>query len=366
MFVETRASAELLKCSRDKNNTPITVVGSFGVGKTFITRHVSLILRNDNFRILPVSTVAEIRELDDEDIPTIFVVDDFCGTTSLSVEQRTREINKWRKMPDVFLGSKSKLIVCCTSMIYQHYSFKSLSYFRSCVIDMNASDLALNNCELRAIAEKHTVIDDKLVKKYSRECIFFPFLCKQFSNSLKKEEKVSDDACHESNFCLNANAVYENELKLFNTHDKAKYTALALIVQLNNYLKEGYFVETSKDYRSVSDKINLTWKACEFYQTCALADIEEELKSMIGSYIIVSTDARNNKVYSAKNPEVYRVLVAYYKKELPRYFRGSFPSHTNYSKLTPTLFSWLMVAIGILVVLYSVFIEMKAARHKWG
>lgn len=375
IFVKTRASSLLLNRSRDRHIQSITVVGSFGVGKTFTTRHVALTLKHEGYRILPVSKLAEIKELDDKDIATVFIVDDFCGKGS--VEKRSRDINVWRNMPDNLVGSESKIIVCCTLMVFQHVSFsKGLSYFRSCVINMNSSDLALNEPELHSIAKMHTDIDDRLIKKYSREFSFFPFLCNCCSIFSTNNINVPKYKCHEAIF-KNANEVYTFQLQTFCIKEKTKFTALALIVQLNNFVKEGCFTKTSKDYRSVLDKINITLKACEFYKTCAFSDIEEELKSMVGSFIIVSTDARNNTVYSAKTPEIYRVLVAYYKKELPGYFSGSFPSHKNYSKLhsvltyvhnqvniltdlTPILFSWLMIAIWIWVALWSVYNEIKA------
>ncbi|CAG2245088.1 unnamed protein product [Mytilus edulis] len=177
-FVNTRSSDLLLKYSRDKHVKSITVVGSFGVGKTFITRHVALALKQKGYRILPVSTVAEIIELDDERIRTLFIVDDFCGTSSF--KKRMCDIKMWKKMPEDFLNRRSKIVVCCTSMIYQHFSFNCLSYFQSCVIDLNATELSLNNNELRAIAIQITKMNDKLIKKYSCKYSFFPLLCKKF------------------------------------------------------------------------------------------------------------------------------------------------------------------------------------------
>ncbi|CAG2227725.1 unnamed protein product [Mytilus edulis] len=86
MFVETRSSDLLLKHSLDRNIKSITVVGGFGIGKTCTTRHIALLLRQQGYRVLPVSTYAEIKNLDDEDIPTLFIVDDFCGSITSSVQ----------------------------------------------------------------------------------------------------------------------------------------------------------------------------------------------------------------------------------------------------------------------------------------
>lgn len=376
MFVETRASTQLLKRLRKRHIKTITVVGSFGVGKTCTTRHMALLLRLEGYRILPVSTPAEIKDLDDEDFPTVFIVDDFCGRGYL--KQRARDIKLWRKMSEDSVGSNSKIIVCCMSMIYQHSAFKCLTFFRTCVIDLNLSGLSLDYSELRSIAKMHADIDGNLIKKHSKKYSFFPFLCKLCQMLSEQEKEIPQAVCHEA-ILNNANIVYRSQIDFFHREDNAKYTALAMVIQLNNYVKEGYFKTTSKDYIPVSNKINRTLQACEFDNKNALSEIMEELKSMIGSYIIVSVDSRNEIVYSAKNVDVYEDLVSYFKKKLPDYFIGAFPSHKNYSKfhsvltyvhnrvniLTPILFSWLMFVIGIWVVLYSVFTEIKAAKHKW-
>lgn len=319
IFVETRSSDLLLKHSLDRNIKSITVVGGFGIGKTCTTRHIALLLRQQGYRVLPVSTYAEIKNLDDEDIPTLFIVDDFCGSITSSVQKRTRDIKVWKKMTEDLLGSKSKIIVCCSSTVYQHYSFACLSYFRSCVIHMNSSDLALNYYELSSIAKMNADMDDNLIKKYSKEFYFFPLLCRLCSMLFVHANKTPKIMCHEA-ILIHANEVYSFQLDTFRKMDKAKYTALALIVRLGNNVKEGYFIETSEDYMSGLSELNKTLHACKFDKNTKLSDIKEELKSMVGSFIAVSTDSRNNVIYSANNLDVFGVLETYFKREVPNIF----------------------------------------------
>ncbi|XP_063410223.1 uncharacterized protein LOC134693371 [Mytilus trossulus] len=342
MFVETKASTSLLAALRNGQKS-ITVVGSFCVGKTFTTRHVALILRREGYKIHPVSSLDELKKLCVKGHRTLFIVDEFC---SGSIIKRGIDIKMWEKMSDDLLGSQSKIVACCSLMLYQHSSFKNarLSFFRSFVLNMNSS-YALTSDELHCVAKRHTDIDDTLIQKYSSEFPFFPFhysKCSLFSKTYKEGKHISKFICHDALF-INAMVVYKFQLDTFYTDDKLKYTALALIVQMNNYVEEECFRESRTGKNSVLHQVNTISDSCKFDKKNkdnksiqlfkSLSDIECELKSMIGSFVIVMTDSKNSLVYSAKNLSVYEMLATYFKEELPEHFSGKFPVHKKCKKL---------------------------------
>ncbi|XP_071152248.1 uncharacterized protein [Mytilus edulis] len=85
MFVNTRASDYVMERLQDKSC--LTLTAPSGVGKSFIARHTSLLLKKEGYTIIPVYSPTDIRDYYQPDKQTVFIVDDICGNFTANQQQ---------------------------------------------------------------------------------------------------------------------------------------------------------------------------------------------------------------------------------------------------------------------------------------
>lgn len=76
MFVSTTASDFVIKCLQ--NNSCVTLTAPSGVSKSLISRHTTLVLQNEGYKIIPVYSPTDMRDYYQPDLKSVFVVDDIC------------------------------------------------------------------------------------------------------------------------------------------------------------------------------------------------------------------------------------------------------------------------------------------------
>lgn len=356
-FIETKASKELLRLLKMKKTMSVTVVGSLGVGKTSTTRHVALKLRGMGYSVLPVSSLSDIKQLYNEKI--LFIIDDFCGKSVV----KENDVKMWLKLSRDFLGKESKVVVCCSLMVFKHSSLKSLTFFYEFECNMN-TDFQITKRELTTIAVQNNM-DKRLIDEFWNSCPFFPLLCRKYS-ILKKVKKDAGLCTTDQLMSEIVKPVLKSELDIFFKEDKGKYTALALIVQCNNYVKREYFENnvTSATDVLMRDDVDETITACGFENGIARFEIDRALNLMEGTFIVTDDIA-----YSTINELVFDFLVAYFKKQIPLYFNGTYKSRKDYSKLRSVLHyidvhlvreyektfcELILLCIGVMIIIYTV------------
>lgn len=358
-FIETKASKELLRLLKTKETTSVTVVGSLGVGKTFTTRHVALQLKEMGYRVLPVSSLSDIMNLYDDKI--LFIIDDFCGKSVV----KENDVKMWLKLSRDFLGRGSKIVVCCSLVVFRHPSFKSLTFFYERECNMN-KDFKVTKDELTTIAKQNNM-DTGLIYDFWNSCPCFPLLCREYSKS-EKVKKAAGVLTGDQVMSEIVKRVLKSELDTYFKEDKGKYTALALIVQCENEAKRKYFTVDAAYATDVliRDNVDETITACGFENCLSRLEIERALNLMEGTFII-----KDHIAYSTINKLFFDPLVSYFKKQIPLYFHGTYISRKDYSKLRlflnyidnylvqkykNTVCTLIMLCIGVMVIIYIVCI----------
>lgn len=304
---------------------------------------------------MPVSSRIEIDNLYDEKI--LYIIDDFCGKSVV----KENDVEMWLKLSRNFLGRGSKIVVCCSLMVFRHPSFKSLTFFHDCECNMN-EEFKLTKSELTSIAQQNNMANG-LIDDLWNSCPFFPLLCRKYSESeiVKKAAGVltGDQVISEI-----VKPILKFELDTFFKEDKGKYAALALIVQCENYVKRESFTVDAAYATDVLiiDNIDETITACGFENDFSHLDIARALSVMEGTFVVSDDIA-----YSTISKLFFDFLVTYFKKQNPLYFNGTYKSKKDYSKLSSflhyidvhfvkkymkTVCTFISLFIGIMIIMY--------------
>lgn len=241
-FIKTRASEYVMDCIL--KHSCVSVIGSSGVGKTFLVQHVALEMKKNDYRIVKVNSPKEIETHYISERKTLFVVDDMCGNFTAS----KTKLNDWKTMiPNInvlFKTNSCKLLLTCRLQVFQDEGFEHSNFevFKNCICNLNNDKLCLTTFEKQELAKQYfkgTTVDIEHLFQYD----FFPFLCQYYVRNKDK-----------SNFCLKTFlsdpfAPFEtniNNLFVDDQESKYKFCALLLLVLCNNHIESRY-LEGEKD-----------------------------------------------------------------------------------------------------------------------
>lgn len=295
-YVPTNASKYVI--SRLKDENCVTVVGSPGVGKTAVTRHVALQMEGMGYTVIPITVPTDIRNFYRPGRQTVFVIDDMCGNFTANKQM----IDNWKQLlgvVDHIVLDHCKIIVSCRSQVYKDNKFSALAQFRSCECNLISNDLLLSKDERIQIAKAHlgkhgNDIPEAMLLQYD----FFPLLCFLYSRQENTDIKK---------FFNNTFVVYEKELcSLWNEGEigQCKICGLALCVIYNNELNEKYLTNMEPGIRVVIDDV---CEACGINSGTSGIKIKEELDTLVGTYL-----KKENNVYTTIHDKLFDFLVYFY------------------------------------------------------
>ncbi|XP_076080659.1 uncharacterized protein LOC143051648 [Mytilus galloprovincialis] len=303
MCVTTRASEYVLECLQD--NSCLTLIAPSGVGKTFIARHIALVLQKEGYRIIPVRKPDNISDYYQPGKQTVFIVDDMCGNFTANQQQ----IENWQQMLPVIntvIADKCcKIIVSCRLQVYRDDKFNILEPFKSCECNLMSDKLCLTAEEKDSMASIY--IDSSLdnIDKLSQKSEFFPLLC-----SLYLWEKHGDV----KEFFKNPFFVYQNELdSLSRQGDEGNYKlcSLALLVLFNNQLPYKWIQGTvTREQRHI---IKTTCDACGLNRGTSKAKLKEALLTLEGTFVHKQNGIH---VYRTVHDKLFDFLAHYFGKKM--------------------------------------------------
>lgn len=302
-FVETTASNYVMRCLLD--NQCVSVVGSPGVGKTYLVQHIALIMQQMGYTIVCANEPKDIKDSYKLNRKTLFVVDDMCGNFTANTER----LDDWKKsMKDITAildNDSNKLILTCRIQVFHDEGFKhsNLQLFKTCVCNLADQKLALTLYEKDKISEKYFeyTLRRKLTVLYQYES--FPLLCKLYVKN-KNNHKFSL-----KNFLKNPFQWYETELNdLFvDCKDgKHKFSALLLLVVCNNHLEKKLLANKNDRIKQILEKI---FEECDTEQITAKRLIPV-LDTLIGTFVSIEND-----IYHTIHDKLFDFLAYYFGKE---------------------------------------------------
>ncbi|XP_063395896.1 uncharacterized protein LOC134680683 [Mytilus trossulus] len=294
-FISTRGSEHVRNCAQDNNC--VTITGSAGVGKSFISRHVALNLQENGYIIIPVMEPTQIINYYQPGRNTVFVVDDICGKFTASQQQ----IEKWQQLLPVIktiLEDKCcKIIVTCRLQVFKDRQFGVLSrLFKSCVCNLISDELRLTRSEKTKMAEsyfgKHmNELDLTEVSEQS-----FPLLC----SLCHMKPKMDVYKFFKSPF-----EVYKDELDILYCSGLMKICSLVMIVLYNNKLDGELFSgDITDEQRNLLDD---TFEACLLERGTSKMKLKSAIDTLVGSYI-----SEENNVYRSLHDRLFDFFAHYF------------------------------------------------------
>ncbi|CAC5399270.1 unnamed protein product [Mytilus coruscus] len=300
-FVETTASNHVMRCLLD--NKCVSVVGSSGVGKTFLVQHVALKMQQMGYTIICANEPNDIKENYKLSRKTLFVVDDMCGNFTANTER----LDEWKKsMKDItaILDHDShKLILTCRIQVFHDEGFKHsrLQLFQTCVCNLADKKLALTLHEKDKISEKYfeDTLRSKLTVLYQYD--FFPLLCKLY---VKNKDKPKFSL---KNFLKNPFEWYETELNdlFFDCKEgKHKIVALLFLVICDNQLEKKWLAGKDDRVQEILDDI---LEVCDIIERLTGKRVISELNTLMGTFVSIEKD-----VYHAIHDKLFDFLAYYF------------------------------------------------------
>ncbi|XP_063448244.1 uncharacterized protein LOC134727786 [Mytilus trossulus] len=95
-FVSTEAEKHVMQ--KVLTQSSVTLVGNSGTGKTFLSKHIALIMKKHGYTVIPCSKPEDIGKWFKHGRKTLFVFDDVCGRYTLNQQIYT----DWKQRLDQY------------------------------------------------------------------------------------------------------------------------------------------------------------------------------------------------------------------------------------------------------------------------
>ncbi|VDI42860.1 uncharacterized protein MGAL_10B023497 [Mytilus galloprovincialis] len=306
-FVSIEAEKEVIKTISTESCT--IIIGNSGTGKSFLTRHVALKMMKQGYIVIPCDNPGDIRQWFKPERKTLFVFDDVCGRYTLNQQIFTDWKQRHDHIKSLLKDKCCKIMATCRLEVYKEEQFNSLSFFKTCTVDLSSQALKLNSAEKFALAEVYFKNNADKVKELSEEYDFFPLLC-----SLYYKQKLQEHI-DINNFFSNPFDIFANELKdMYREGDagKMKYCSLVLCVMFNNTLREEYF--STKDKKSglvIEDLL----AECELNKGTSIARLRKSLETLEGTYVV-----KEDCTYKIIHDKLFDFLAKYFGEKMLQLF----------------------------------------------
>lgn len=240
----------------------VTVIGSFGQGKSSLIQHVSLRLRDEEgYTIIPCRNPFEIKTWYEKEKYQIFIVDDVYGERCL-MPSKVEDWQDYAKFLEMILKQgMAKIIASSRPHILSDAKSKFSNDVFQYVIDLK--NIPLTNKQKQEMLKMHirqlskSEIDSILKLSDADIGQHFPLLCALCSNSiLSKPLGVF-------HFFCNRRRIHQDFLNNLKKHDKNAFKTILIFVLLNGkvsqkeYLKEKRFQKQEVKLTALTNFISI-------------------------------------------------------------------------------------------------------------
>ncbi|VDI56400.1 death-associated protein kinase [Mytilus galloprovincialis] len=279
-FVSTEAEKHVMQ--KVLIQSSITLVGNSGTGKSFLSKHIALIMKKHGYTVIPCSKPEDIVKWFKHGRKTLFVFDDVCGRYTLNQQIYT----DWKQRLDhinLFSEDKCcKIISTCRLEVYKDELFSNLSIFKMCNIDLSSKEFKLSAAEKFALAEVYFKENTDEVKELSENYDFFPLLCSLYhKQNLQKNVSVTS-------FFSNPFEVFKDQLEqMYGESDADKK-----VEQYTRILEE-----------------------CELNKGTSIKSLKKSLETLEGTYVV-----KEDSTYKIIHDKLFDFLAKYFGEKMLHIF----------------------------------------------
>lgn len=135
----------------------VTFVGVPGSGKTATVRHIALILKKENYDILPIRDKRDIQSYCDPYKPQVFVIDDVLGIYKFD-SRELDALNQYQDMVTNPVMRKTKYLMTCRETVFRHETVSNIFLTRNeNVIFLHSEENALNDQDKCGLLETYHI-----------------------------------------------------------------------------------------------------------------------------------------------------------------------------------------------------------------
>ncbi|XP_052103264.1 uncharacterized protein LOC127736720 [Mytilus californianus] len=306
-FVSTEAEKHVMQ--KVLTQSSVTLVGNSGTGKSFLSKHIALIMKKQGYTVIPCSKPEDIGKWFKHGRKTLFVFDDVCGRYTLNQQIYT----DWKQRLDHIISLLEdkccKIISTCRLEVYKDEVFSNLSIFKMCNIDLSSQEFKLSAAEKFALAEVYFRENTDEVKEWSDKYDCFPLLCSLYhKQNLQKNVSITS-------FFSNPFEVFKDQVvQMYGESDagKMQFCSLVLCVMFNNTLTEENF--SSKD-RKIGAVIEDLLEECELNKGTSIKRLKKSLETLEGTYVV-----KEDNKYKIIHDKLFDFLAKYFGEKMMQIF----------------------------------------------
>ncbi|XP_076108268.1 uncharacterized protein LOC143076403 [Mytilus galloprovincialis] len=308
-FVSTEAEKHVMQ--KVLAQSSVTLVGNSGTGKSFLSKHIALIMQKHGYTVIPCSKPEDIGKWFKHGRKTLFVFDDVCGRYTLNQQIYT----DWKQRLDHIISLLEdkccKIISTCRLEVYKDELFSHLSIFKMCNVDLSSQEFRLSAAEKYALAEVYFKENTDEVKKLSEKYDFFPLLCSLYHRqNLQKNVSITS-------FFSNPFEVFEDQVvQMYRESDagKMQYCSLVLCVMFNNSLTEENFSPKDKKIGAIIEDLT---EECELNKGTSIKRLKKSLETLEGTYVFKDDSTCTYKIIHDK---LFDFLAKYFGEKMIQIF----------------------------------------------
>ncbi|XP_076105809.1 uncharacterized protein LOC143074147 [Mytilus galloprovincialis] len=306
-FVSTEAEKHVMQ--KVLTQSSVTLVGNSGTGKSFLSKHIALMMKKYGYTVIPCSKPKDIEKWFKHGRKTLFVFDDVCGRYTLNQQIYTDWKQRLDHIISLLKDKCCKIISTCRLEVYKDKLFSNLSIFKMCNIDLSSEEFKLSATEKLALAEVYFKENTDEVKELSEKYDFFPLLCSLYhKQNLKKNVSVTS-------FFSNPFEVFKDQLvQMYEESDagKMQYCSLVLCVMFNNKLKEENLSPKDKKIGAVIDDLT---EECELNKGTSIKRLKKSLETLEGTYVV-----KVDNKYKIIHDKLFDFLAKYFGEKMLQIF----------------------------------------------
>ncbi|XP_063448238.1 uncharacterized protein LOC134727781 [Mytilus trossulus] len=306
-FVSTEAEKHVMQ--KVLAQSSVTLVGNSGTGKSFLSKHIALMMTIHGYTVIPCSKPEDIGKWFKHGRKTLFVFDDVCGRYTLNQQIYTDWKQSLDHIKSLLVDKCCKIISTCRLEVYKDELFSNLSIFKMCNIDLSSDEFKLSAAEKVALAEVYFKENTDEVKELSEKYDFFPLLCSLYhKQNLQKNVSVTS-------FFSNPFEVFKDQLvQMYGESDagKMQYCSLVLCVMFNNTLTEENL--SPKD-KKIGAMIEDLLEECELNKGTSIKRLKKSLEILEGTYVF-----KEDNNYKIIHDKLFDFLAKYFGEKMLQIF----------------------------------------------
>ncbi|XP_063396717.1 uncharacterized protein LOC134681168 [Mytilus trossulus] len=302
-FVSTEAEKHVMQ--KVLAQSSVTLVGNSGTGKSFLSKHIALMMTIHGYTVIPCSKPEDIGKWFKHGRKTLFVFDDVCGRYTLNQQIYTDWKQSLDHIKSLLVDKCCKIISTCRLEVYKDELFSNLSIFKMCNIDLSSDEFKLSAAEKVALAEVYFKENTDEVNELSEKYDFFPLLCSLYhKQNLQKNVSVTS-------FFSNPFEIFKDQLvQMYGESDagKMQYCSLVLCVMFNNTLTEENLSQKNKKMGAIIEDL---LEECELNKGTSIKRLKTSLETLEGTYVV-----KEDNNYKIIHDKLFDFLAKYFGEKM--------------------------------------------------